>query len=196
MSFTTGKHTYIDGDKIEINSWGIGKLTIGSFCSIAKGLTVFLAGNHRIDWITTYPFDTFYNKWTTNLEKRSQNNIGKGDVIIGNDVWIGQGVTIMSGVTIGDGAVIGAKTVVTKDVPPYSLCVGNPGVIKKYRFTEEQREQLLKIKWWTWEDEKINEYKDLLCSRSIDKFISLCIDTEDESLESIGNVEALSRIKI
>lgn len=53
----------------------------------------------------------------------------KGPVFIGKNVWVGDKVTILPNITIGDGAVIAANTVVTKDVPPFSLCAGNPGTI-------------------------------------------------------------------
>ena len=56
--------------------------------------------------------------------------ISKGPVIIGKNVWIGQNATIISA-KIGDGAVIGANAVVTHDVPPYSMAVGNPAKIVK-----------------------------------------------------------------
>jgi acetyltransferase-like isoleucine patch superfamily enzyme len=59
-------------------------------------------------------------------------NIGEAEIIIGNDVWIGFNSTILKGVTIGDGAIIGANTVVTKDVPPFAVAVGNPPRIIKY----------------------------------------------------------------
>jgi virginiamycin A acetyltransferase len=96
----------------------------------------------------------------------------KGDVIIGNDVWIGANVTIMSGVTIGDGAVIANNSHVVKNVEPYSLVGGNPAKLIKYRFTPEQIEKLLKIKWWYWDDKKINKFTPLLCNDNIDKFIN------------------------
>ena len=54
-------------------------------------------------------------------------------IYIGNDVWIGRKVIILPGVHIGDGAVIGAGTVVAKDIPPYTVAVGNPMVFKKER---------------------------------------------------------------
>lgn len=55
----------------------------------------------------------------------------KGEVVIGNNVWIGDKATILPGVHIGEGAIVAANTVVTKDVPPYSLVAGNPGRIIK-----------------------------------------------------------------
>ena len=55
----------------------------------------------------------------------------KGPVIIGNNVWIGDKATILGGVTIGDGAVIAANSVVTKDVPAYSVVGGNPARVIK-----------------------------------------------------------------
>ena len=57
----------------------------------------------------------------------------KQPITIGNDVWIGANVTILKGVKISDGVVIGAGSVVTKDIPPYAIVVGNPAKIVKYR---------------------------------------------------------------
>lgn len=54
-------------------------------------------------------------------------------IIIGNDVWLGRRVIILPGVTIGDGAVIGAGSVVSKNIPPFSIAVGNPAKIIKNR---------------------------------------------------------------
>jgi virginiamycin A acetyltransferase len=77
----------------------------------------------------------------------------------------------MSGVTIGDGAVIANNSYVVKNVEPYSLVGGNPAKLIKYRFTKEQIEKLLEIKWWDWDDEKINDFTSLLCNENIDEFI-------------------------
>ena len=57
--------------------------------------------------------------------------ISKGEVVIGNNVWLGDKVSILSGVHIGDGCIIGANSVVTRDIPPYSLAVGNPAQVIK-----------------------------------------------------------------
>lgn len=69
---------------------------------------------------------------------------------IGNDVFIGVNVTVLDGVTIGDGAIIGAGAVVSKDIPPYAIAVGCPIKILRYRFSEEQRAKLQRLKWWDW----------------------------------------------
>ena len=88
------------------------KFKIGSFCSIAEGVTLILGRNHRPDWTTTYPFSVVFKEFN-HIKGHPQS---KGDIIIGSDVWIGWNATILSGVTIGDGAVIGANATVAKSV--------------------------------------------------------------------------------
>ena len=170
MSF--GKYTYSDGNPKVFYRNNDAKLVVGKFCSIASGVNIYLGGNHRTDWVTTYPFGHINQDKFTDF-----NGVGhpstKGDVIIGNDVWIASNVTIMSGVTIGDGAVIANNSHVVKDVEPYSMVGGNPAKLIKYRFTKEQIENLLEIKWWDWDDDKINKYTPLLCNNNIDDFIKL-----------------------
>ena len=168
MSF--GKYTYSDGNPKVFYRNNDAKLVVGKFCSIASGVNIYLGGNHRTDWVTTYPFGHIHqNKFNV------FNGIGhpstKGDVIIGNDVWIGSNVTIMSGVTIGDGVVIANNSHIVKNVESYSLTGGNPAKLIKYRFTPEQIEKLLEIKWWNWDDTKINKFTPLLCNNNIDEFI-------------------------
>jgi acetyltransferase-like isoleucine patch superfamily enzyme len=170
MSF--GKYSYGKPNIIWNNDQA--KLVIGNFCSIASNVNIYLGGNHRTDWITTYPFGHIHQDKFTEF-----NGIGhpstKGDVIIGNDVWIGSNVTIMSGVTIGDGVVIANNSHVVKNAEPYCLIGGNPAKFIKYRFTTEQIEKLLEIKWWFMDDEKINKLTPFLCSNNIDEFIKLAI---------------------
>ena len=86
----------------------------------------------------------------------------KGHIIIENDVWIGEGCTIMSGVRIGSGSVIAAKSVVVKDVAPYTIVGGNPATHIKDRFPQHISNQLLEIKWWEKSDEEINNIVPLL----------------------------------
>jgi acetyltransferase-like isoleucine patch superfamily enzyme len=142
-------------------------LTIGKYCSIADNVTIFLGGNHRLDWLSTYPFNVLKLKYPL-----AKNIIGhpetKGDVIIGNDVWIGNGVTILSGVTIGDGAVLAAKSVITKNVKPYEVWGGNPAKLMKNRFNKETTIKLLELKWWDWDEERVAGNVMHLCSNNVD----------------------------
>lgn len=147
--------------------------SVGKFCSIGDCLKINLDGNHRVDWISTYPFPAFTNKFP---EARGIQGYvsGRGDVTIGNDVWIGEHVTIMSGVTIGDGAVIGANSVVGKSIPPYAVAVGNSARVVRYRFDEKTIDLLLKIQWWNWPIERITSHCRLLCSADVQEFLNIC----------------------
>ena len=166
LSGCVGKYTY--GFPHVYNREDGGNLVIGNFCSIAGNVSIFLGGNHRTDWVTTYPFPAS-PVFKQNAKAISSHSRAKGDVIIGNDVQIGHGAIILSGVRIGDGAVIGAGSVVTKDVEPYTIVAGNPAMVLRKRFTEKQINKLLKIKWWNWSEEKIKRNINLLCSNNIDK---------------------------
>lgn len=139
------------------------KLIIGKFVSIADGVTFILGGNHRSDWITTYPFPAFTRELNLAFDIKGHPTT-KGDITIGHDVWIGQNATILSGVTIGNGAVIGAASVVTKDIPSYAICVGNPARIIGYRFEPEIISQLEKIAWWDLGETKTRNSIKILCS--------------------------------
>jgi acetyltransferase-like isoleucine patch superfamily enzyme len=137
-------------------------VTIGSYCSIASDVIIDGGFNHDTSFVSTYPFLNINGVG-------DQNIICKGDVKIGSDVWICEDVIIMSGVTIGDGAVIGAKSIVTRDVEPFSIVAGCPAREIKKRFTDEQIADLLLIKWWNWDHEKI--LKELPGAKDINKFI-------------------------
>ena len=144
--FTIGRNSYINNMNIQVNAGNENiNIHIGNYCSIAYNVMLLVDRNHDYKSVSTSPL----------LEiKRKLNS--KGEIIIGHDVWIGNNVTILSGIRIGNGAVIGAGTVVTKDVPPYAIVVGNPMKIIKYRFDETQIKKLQSIKWWNWTTDKIN----------------------------------------
>jgi acetyltransferase-like isoleucine patch superfamily enzyme len=166
-----GKHTYGIPHLSLHSHYGDNYLVFGNFCSIANNVNIFTGGNHRTEWVTTYPFG-HERKDIFNTIDGKGHPTSKGDVIIGNDVWIATNATIMSGVTVGDGAVIAANSHVVKNVEPYTIVGGNPAKYIKHRFTEEQIKKLLEIKWWYWEDEKINQFLPLLCNDDIDAFIN------------------------
>jgi len=140
----------------------------GKFCSIASKVSVYLGGNHRTDWVTTYPFGSIYHE-VFNTFNGEGHPATKGNIVIGNDVWIGTCATIHSGVIVGDGAVIASNAVVTKNVEPYSIVGGNPAKHIKYRFPEEIREKLLKYKWWEMDEYIIDHISPLLCSSDFDE---------------------------
>lgn len=148
-------------------------LIIGSFVSIAPGVHFMLEdGCHNLHQVSTYPFTSheFHKDWgfPSPLDDQFKS---RGDIVVGNDVWLGQNAMILSGVTIGDGAVIAANSVVSRDVPPYAVMAGNPATIRKYRFSPAQINQLLKIRWWDWPEQKIIDNVKYLISDNIDEFL-------------------------
>lgn len=138
------------------------KLRIGKYVSIADGVIFILGGNHRLDWVTTYPFPEKSRK-NSAFSKIQGHPSSKGDIIIGNDVWIGQNATILSGVEIENGAVIGAHCLVARNVPSYSICVGNPGKIVGYRFEKSTIDRLNILSWWDWTESELERKAQLLC---------------------------------
>ena len=144
------------------------RLIIGKFCAIARGIEFVMNGaNHRMNSVTTYPFNIMGNGWerfTPTLEQLPF----KGDTVVGNDVWIGQDVTIMPGVHIGDRAVIAAHSVVAGTVPAYCIAGGNPCKVIRKRFDDDLIEYLLALKWWDWEADKIFRNMDKLCSGNLE----------------------------
>lgn len=134
----------------------VSNATIGKFCSIGPN---FLCGYgiHPLNGISTSPM--FYS--TKKQNGMTLSPVDKVEeqkaIILGNDVFIGANVTILDGVTIGDGAVVGAGAVVINDIPPYAIAVGVPARIVKYRFTPDEIDNFLKIKWWDWPEDKLKE---------------------------------------
>ena len=165
---TIGDHSY-GAPTINAYPGDTATVRIGKFCATALGVEVFIGGNHRTDWVATYPFRIMFDL-PGKLEDGAPSS--KGDVVIGHDVWIGKGAKILSGVTIGNGAVIGAYSVVSRDVRPYAVVVGNPGVEVKRRFTDEQVQALEAIAWWDWPIERILIAVPLLSSTNVDAFIA------------------------
>lgn len=164
------------------------ELIIGKFCSIEQGvLFIMNGGNHNYCAVSTFPLPLFYKSLNlsevTEKDKLDKFPI-KSPTVIENDVWIGHDVTILRGVTIGNGAVIAAKSVVTKNVPPYAIVGGNPAKIIKYRFSKKIVQKLQNIKWWDWSIEKIVENSDLL-KQNFDNKILQELVKESNSLNKI-----------
>lgn len=145
------------------------RLIIGKFCAIGKGVEFVMNGaNHRMNSPTTYPFNIMGGGWeqfTPALEELPF----KGDTVVGNDVWIGQHVTVLPGTKIGDGAIIGANSVVSGEIPPYTVAAGNPCRVVRPRFDLELTAYLLELKWWDWDADRIFRHMDALCSSDLKK---------------------------
>lgn len=154
-------------------------LTIGKFCSIGDNVQIMLGGEHRTDWVTTYPFNALMTDVYGDIEGHPKS---KGDVIIGNDVWIGNDAKIMSGVKIGDGAVIGANAIVTHDVQPYTIVGGVPAKEIRKRFSDAAIRELLRISWWNWDEDRLAEFIPVLQSENIIDFIKQ--NKEDKTHDS------------
>lgn len=134
---------YLYGDEYSISpetgwlpTWQIDKLWIGDYVQIASGVKIILGGNntHRPDFLSTYPFLT--------SESLQRTYLSKGDTVIGHDVWLGMNAMLMPGITLGNGAIVAAGSIVTHDVPAYTMVAGNPARIIKKRFTDNEIEQL------------------------------------------------------
>ena len=146
-----GRHSYAGAIRELYNPL----VKVGSFCSIANGVTFMGSGEHppvghHCRCVSSFPFRE--KGWGDYWPCTS-----RGPIVVGNDVWIGEDALILDGVEIGDGAIVGARAVVAKAVPPYAVVAGNPARIVKYRFSPAEIEALLRIKWWQWPDEQIRE---------------------------------------
>lgn len=126
---------------------------VGAFCSIASGVVIGGA-RHPIEYASTSPVflshkDSVKKKYSRHVYSWSPRTR------IGNDVWIGERALIKGGVTIGDGAVVGMGSIVTKDVPPYTIVAGNPAKIIRVRFAPEISEAMLRLRWWNLPDDEL-----------------------------------------
>jgi len=141
-------------------------LHMGSYCSLADRVQVFLGEGHRSNLVTTFPFST----WEAG-RPLSKGPPSKGDVVIGNDVWIGTEAMIMSGVTVGDGAIIGARALVARDVEPYAIVAGNPARVIRKRYDDAIITRLLAVRWWDFPNEVVAELLPWLYSPDVEAFL-------------------------
>ena len=172
----------MDGTRIGRYSYGYESLLksgilsgIGRYCSIGENTSIYK--NHHIEAVTSFPIlNPMFQSWNEYIKCEKKllehgvvlKNVNE-NVLIENDVWIGANVMIMPGVHISDGAVVAGGAVVTRDVEEYSVVGGVPARRIKYRFSKDIIDQLLKIKWWNWEHEKIIE--NIECMYDVERFI-------------------------
>ena len=119
---TFGENVMIGKDVvISTSKSGGSPISIGNNVMIAQR-NLIIGGNHE------------YSK--VEIPMNQQGEGAQGAIVIGNDVWVGAGCIILTGVKVGDGCIIGAGSIVTKDLPPYSIAVGNPARVIKNRKDE------------------------------------------------------------
>ena len=163
-----GKHSVLFRDVIMVDSalgaysyvqsgTAIYNTEIGPFCSIAGDAVIGL-GAHPISMVSTSP--VFYDNeqpLPRFFTKSRQFTQVLPRTAIGPDVWIGQGVMVKAGIKIGVGAVIGAGSIVTKDIPPYSIAVGNPCRPIRLRFPDDVCQKLLDSRWWEFDEARLEK---------------------------------------
>lgn len=148
-------------EKVKVGNYTYGRLNvhwygqeeeyieIGNYCSIAGEVHFVMGGEHDYKRLSTFPF-------SEKIYHNGLDGICKGPIIVRDDVWIGFGSIILSGVTIGQGSVIAAGSIVTKNVPPYSVWIGNR--VQKKRFSEEIIQYLERMDFSKLDPEKYKEY--------------------------------------
>lgn len=139
----TGQFIQLDDDvrlyaDIVMETLEGGSITLGEGthvqprCQFVSGMTPIVIGK-RCEIAPACAFYSFDHAFDSDMPVRNQGLRSRGPVVIHDDVWLGYGAVVLTGVTIGSGAVIGANAVVTRDVPPLAVAVGNPARIVRYR---------------------------------------------------------------
>lgn len=135
------------------NNYLVGNVKIGKYCQVGA-YVAFHATSHPTKYLSTYINSRLFGGELSSLKSSSF-------IEIGNDVWIGHGATILEGVKVGSGCIIGAGSIVTKNVPDYSIVVGNPARVIKSRFSTTIVQELLELQWWDLNDFELNKIKPL-----------------------------------
>lgn len=127
-------------------------MKIGRYCSFSQTCW-FFSGNHGIDYLTTHPF-----LYAPEFGVVESERISRQSFVVEDDVWVGHNVVVVASANrIGRGAVVAAGTIVTKDVPRYSVFAGNPGRVVRFRFPSDVVAQIEASRWWEWSKEHLRD---------------------------------------
>lgn len=133
-------------------------IAIGRYCSFAEGAAIMAGGDHHMDRVSTYPLVFLTDLWPEFQDAEDDTVRIKGPVSVGHDVWVGNGALILPGVTVGHGSVIGARSVVSKDVEPYTVVAGNPARPIRTRLPPDDVAYLLDLAWWNWDHTRLRRH--------------------------------------
>lgn len=128
-------------------------IAIGKGTSVADGVLLIIDLDHDFDSVVQGDLKSLRRQ----AERKTRH---RGSIIMQNDVWVATDATIMPGVTLHNGCIVAAKSVVTKDVPPYAIVGGNPARVLRYRFAKDVVDALQKIAWWDWDEETQRQRKE------------------------------------
>ncbi|MGV3071357.1 CatB-related O-acetyltransferase [Corynebacterium phoceense] len=135
------------------------RVHIGRYSSVGPNFKT-TGTRHPVERASTSP--VFYNHAAMMKTYKNDRNVSLeplayrpsvSRIEIGNDVWIGENVVIADGVKVGTGCVIAPNSFVNQDLPPYSICEGNPSKIVRSRFDHETVADLLTSQWWEYAPE-------------------------------------------
>jgi acetyltransferase-like isoleucine patch superfamily enzyme len=137
--FESEKGQIIIGDNVHIGSVDFicrSQIVVENDVTMAWGITIYDHDSHSIYWEhrqhdNLQCYSDFEAHNGNNVINKNWEHVNSKPILICSKVWIGFGVTVLKGVTIGEGSVIGAKSVVTKDVPAWSVVAGNPAKVIK-----------------------------------------------------------------
>ncbi len=190
-----GRDSYCAGLKITEALLGISQdlchnVQIGKYTSIADFVHFEVDQNH--DYLHTFQGEPSFLK----RDKEEYRIKRKGQILIGNDCWIGSRVTVLSGASIHNGAVIGAGAVVTGEIPPYAIAVGNPAKVIRYRFPQEIIDGLQRIQWWNWSEESLVERKEdfmIPVEEFVEKYLP---ETVNDKVYSTFDIDRMTEDKV
>ncbi len=149
-----GNHSFVAGELLVFAHGG--NISIGNWCYVGEGVRIWssesikigdrvlISHNVNIFDSLTHPLNAQlrHSQFREIMQKGHPQAIDLDEkpVVLENDVWIGANASLLRGVTIGEGAVIGAGSIVTHDVPPYTIFAGNPAHFIRNIAREEKNE--------------------------------------------------------
>lgn len=130
-----------------------GNIVIGKYCQLGVDIAMH-STNHPINYMSTYINTNLFQGELSQFKEEKR-------ITIGHDVWIGHNVIIVGNVSVGNGAILAAGSVVTKDVPPYTIVAGVPAKFVKKRFSDSVISEIEKLEWWNLSESELEKIKPL-----------------------------------